>query len=149
MVWASSWPQSRTQSPDRGGWPRGPWAWSWGWTRPIQSWSVGALVWTPWETLQNTNTTLNCYWLQRQFKLQLHINRYVSCGRQGMSEWAHWPAGSSVTCLGTNSGQFISWEKSVCVWLGRFMPGRGHFSGSTFRRIFMSISSTSLLSFKA
>lgn len=43
----------------------------------------------------------------------------------------------------------MSWEKSVWVWLGMFRPGRGHFSGSTFRRIFMSITSTSLLSFNA
>lgn len=55
--------------------------------------------------------------------------------------------GSAFICLGMNSGQLMSWEKSV--WLGIFRPGNGHFSGSTFRRIFMSITSTSLLSFKA
>lgn len=51
-VWVSSWPRSRTQSPGRGGWRRGPWASSWGWRCLNQSWSYALLVWRLWETLQ-------------------------------------------------------------------------------------------------
>lgn len=61
----------------------------------------------------------------------------------------HLPLSSSVICLGINSGQLISWEKSVWVWFGTVRPGRGHFNGSSLRRIFKSITSTSLLSFNA
>ena len=59
------------------------------------------------------------------------------------------PLGGSVGWRGTNSGQLMSWEKSV--WAGSPMAsgGSGHLSGSSFRRIFRSMISTSLLSFRA
>ena len=43
----------------------------------------------------------------------------------------------------------MSWEKSVCAGSPMASGGSGHLSGSSLRRIFRSMISTSLLSFKA